>query len=361
MELQFFYKLALAYISGGICVSVVFFIYEVKLYFENKKISSHFFITIPVFLSLVKIYTMLQLQRENLNYPLDYFGFITLHFLFAPAMYFHIRSMVSSTTPKIWILLFGISSPVLFLDYIFCNYPKFYLSSFGSVDVYLQILFFINVGLFIYSLKKTLEIINLAKLQFEENYILKVKEYCHLSIIVFITGSSALFFKSQFLFTITGLLLSTAGNIILFYLFRYPEFFYSDSYRLISTGAKYSKTNLPKDDLDSIKEKLAQLMQSKKLYKDEDLRLEDVALELSISKHQLSRILNEEFGKNFYQFINSYRIEEAKKLLVANPVLPIIDITYEIGFKSTSAFYKNFSDYEKMSPNEYRKINTSNS
>jgi len=77
---------------------------------------------------------------------------------------------------------------------------------------------------------------------------------------------------------------------------------------------------------------------------------------LKIPKYQLTEVLNTTIGKNFFQFVNAYRVEEVKKMLVDPKNLYSIEaIGYECGFSSKSSFYKEFKRITGMTPAEYKK------
>ena len=82
-------------------------------------------------------------------------------------------------------------------------------------------------------------------------------------------------------------------------------------------------------------------MKEEKPFADEDLTLQSFAEELEIKSHQLSQILNEILGKNFFQFVNGYRIEEAKNLLKEERERNILWVAYAVGFNSKSSFNKS--------------------
>jgi AraC-like DNA-binding protein len=73
--------------------------------------------------------------------------------------------------------------------------------------------------------------------------------------------------------------------------------------------------------------------------------------------HKLSQVINESFNQNFYDYINTYRIEESKRLL-QNPEsekYKIISIAYDSGFSTKSAFYNAFRKNTGITPGEYQK------
>src|SRR5690606_1509690 len=90
---------------------------------------------------------------------------------------------------------------------------------------------------------------------------------------------------------------------------------------------------------------------------DPDINIETMARRLSLPERTLSRILNQHFGKNFFEFINEHRIEEAKRLL-ADPEKKdwnMLDILAEAGFSSKSTFNAIFKKYVGQTPSQYRK------
>ena len=81
---------------------------------------------------------------------------------------------------------------------------------------------------------------------------------------------------------------------------------------------------------------------------------------LSVPQHHLSQILNEKLNQNFFDFVNNYRIQEAKKLLVSpdGGLLTILAIAEEVGFNSKSAFNNAFKKVTNTTPSEFRKNNS---
>jgi AraC-like DNA-binding protein len=120
---------------------------------------------------------------------------------------------------------------------------------------------------------------------------------------------------------------------------------------------KYEKSTLTKDRADRYVRRLVETMEKEKLYLDSDLTLQKLAQRLSIHPHHLSQIINERLNQNFFDFINSYRVEEAKKRLIdpSEKHFSIIAIAVEVGFNSKSAFNAVFKKYVNMTPSEWRK------
>lgn len=99
---------------------------------------------------------------------------------------------------------------------------------------------------------------------------------------------------------------------------------------------------------------LEQLMDDKQLFRNPNLKLQDLAQELRLSPHQLSQFLNDHLSKNFTQFVNEYRIDEACRLLETDTLLSIEGIGDEVGFNSKSTFFSAFKKVKGLTPAKYR-------
>lgn len=122
---------------------------------------------------------------------------------------------------------------------------------------------------------------------------------------------------------------------------------------------RYYKSGLKKEQVDLIKNKLIGLMESEKYYLDNKLSLNQLAKHIEINPNYLSQVINEHYSKNFYDFVNSYRIEEFKTKS-KDPKFKnysILALALECGFNSKSAFYSVFKKQLGVSPTEFLKIN----
>jgi|GEM_PF-2812314 len=109
-------------------------------------------------------------------------------------------------------------------------------------------------------------------------------------------------------------------------------------------------------DTVSLEETIQRMMKEVKIYRRDTLTLHSLAEELDITSHQLSEFLNRFRQQNFNIFINSYRIAEAKDILLKEPEASIISIAYRVGFNSPSTFYDAFKKETGIKPGEFRKI-----
>ncbi|PKA14863.1 helix-turn-helix domain-containing protein [Leptospira haakeii] len=138
---------------------------------------------------------------------------------------------------------------------------------------------------------------------------------------------------------------------------RYPAYFQNLQEVARVTFQKYSRSLLQGMDIITLKENLLKEMEVEKIYKDEDLSLASLADELGLSSHQLSELINQEMGKNFSAFVNEYRIREACELLTKNKESSVLDIAYEVGFRSKTSFHRAFQKEVGVPPSEYREKN----
>lgn len=104
-------------------------------------------------------------------------------------------------------------------------------------------------------------------------------------------------------------------------------------------------------------EKVVQYMIDKKPYLDAELTLTSLAKDLSMSRSQLSQLVNDGMGENFYDFVNKYRVEEVKRLMTALETknFSLLGIALEAGFKSKSTFNLIFKRFTGLTPSEYKK------
>jgi len=116
--------------------------------------------------------------------------------------------------------------------------------------------------------------------------------------------------------------------------------------------------NIKKAISDESTVSLTSYMQSKEPHLDFELTLQKLAAQINMPEKELSVLINQKIGKHFFDFINEYRIEDAKRLLKDNPQLTVLEILYQVGFSSKSSFYTAFKKETGLTPLEYRKSNT---
>ena len=96
-------------------------------------------------------------------------------------------------------------------------------------------------------------------------------------------------------------------------------------------------------------------MESHKPHLNPELNLELFSREIGIHQRVISKVINSVFNQNFFGFINSYRITEAKKAL-ENPAnkQTILEILYNAGYNNKSVFNTSFKKETGLTPTQYR-------
>ena len=124
----------------------------------------------------------------------------------------------------------------------------------------------------------------------------------------------------------------------------------------IEDKPKYLSSSLSEDDAQKHLNNLLNLVEEEKPYLNEKLTVSDLAESLSISRHHLTQIINEKLNKNFYTFVNEYRIEEVKQMLFDEKKkhYTILAVAYECGFNSKSTFNTLFKRYTGQTPSEFK-------
>jgi AraC-like DNA-binding protein len=143
-----------------------------------------------------------------------------------------------------------------------------------------------------------------------------------------------------------------------------PEIFKATQ-EIEATEINENSATLPRNGnkFPELKEKLLYYMETNKPYLKSDLKISELADSLSVPYYHLSQLINDEFSINFYDFVNKYRVEEAKKLLIEDTRnYKILAIAYEVGFNSKATFNRVFKKATDLTPSEFKeKFSTSKS
>jgi len=173
---------------------------------------------------------------------------------------------------------------------------------------------------------------------------------------------------------------SIAGNLIMliitifitaYHLINQPEIFRKniemnqtiEDSEDSSASEKYARQSIDENMQDEYLAKVSSFMIEKKPYLEESITIKDLAEEINIPPHHLSIVINNRLNKNFYTFINEYRIKEAVSILddPENSDASIIAIAFRSGFNSKSTFNSVFKKITGLTPSEYRSRETSES
>ncbi|MBN8220020.1 MAG: AraC family transcriptional regulator [Spirochaetes bacterium] len=185
--------------------------------------------------------------------------------------------------------------------------------------------------------------------------------YFYLSLIIGIgfiatlIGSYGAWVGSVFLIELLGGVLGAC--IFGFYLVgqAFPWALYERKLEQEAAEPTASRTRLKDEDRVRIAAKLDILLNQERLYRRSDLTLSALAVAVGVTPHQLSEYLNRFEKKRFTAFLNNYRIEEAKRLFIADPKTNNIIVARETGFNSDTHFHFVFQGVAGISPGEFRR------
>ncbi len=139
--------------------------------------------------------------------------------------------------------------------------------------------------------------------------------------------------------------------------FRQPEIFNGIEQRKKEAEVKYTRSTLKPEQMPMLKERLILLMDEKKPFLDSELKIQQLSEMMSISSHQLSQLINEQLGLSYPEFIHTYRIREAERLL-SDPTYAetkILSIAFDVGYSNKATFNSAFKKLTGMSPLEYKR------
>ncbi len=121
-------------------------------------------------------------------------------------------------------------------------------------------------------------------------------------------------------------------------------------------GEKYQKSGLNDQQIQGMWDKLLTFMTTEQPYKDNELNLPQLAERVAIKPRDLSQLINSQFGSSFYDFINSYRVEAAKALLLESggKRRKMLDVAMTVGFNSQSTFYAQFKKQCGTTPKKFK-------
>ena len=285
--------------------------------------------------------------------------------LYGPILYLYVRRIVSKSSFKFIDFIHFI--PLIF---IIINRFKFYLTSTEEkiniihnnnftdflifknpyiIKIIIVLMFTYSVFI-LFSLKNNLKSRNQARwlkwLVFSFiGYVMSFTTYFILVYFDLLSKEADHFIGFSMLFFI---------GLLTYFGFFQPAVFEGLSIDKIIPFKKYKKTGLSKDVSFEHKNRLMDFMEKEKPYLDNQLRLDHLADKLNLSRHHISQVINEHFDASFFDFINSYRIEEAKIMLKDNYELSISDVSYSSGFNNRVSFYNAFKKSTGVTPSEFK-------
>ncbi|MEO6686688.1 MAG: helix-turn-helix domain-containing protein [Dyadobacter sp.] len=275
---------------------------------------------------------------------------LTACFFIGPLVYMFTKAeiMQISKLPRSWLIqLFLWLMVILSIGstYPYQYHPQFW-GKYIIPLIYLQWGVFLGLSLFLIS-SITGKIIKSETIKPSEKLVLAI---CGATTILFLSYVWAILNITKGSYIIGALWFSLIIYLVVFILINRKKT--NDLFSGSNNKSAERKTDLR--EVEQIIERLQKAMIEKSLFKNPNLKVNDVAREINISGHNLSRILNENIEKNFTLFVNEYRINEACKLLSQTTNITIEAIGEEVGFNSKSTFFATFKKIRGTTPSVYQ-------
>ena len=328
-----------------------------------------------------------------LNYLYEYFGWylisphliwtnVPLWFAVGPLFFLHGQTPFrKSAGPVITDLLHFIPSVV-----IIALFGEFYFSDSGAEKIaayedmfgkdynfdFVQVLYIIQIliyGFVSIRFNKS----GISKLQQNESDSSHVHlgflKNTYISLILYAASAGALaivlaLYQQQYgslmkYYNLVFLALASIVHVSTYHLLLYRSPGQTDALRVSSIQSKgigkYASSSLSSDELKDLLAMLETHITTQASFKNPNLRISDLANELGIPSHHISQCLNQVLEKNFFDFINEYRVEAVKQHLIDPGYrnYTLFAIASEVGFNSHSSFYRVFKKFTGITPKTY--------
>jgi len=313
--------------------------------------------------ALVMIHFLLSLT-STLSLPNIY----VFYYLLAPLLYIYTRSMCFKDfrLKPVYFLhgaifavtLLYVAFRMLFMEDAMEKWD-FYEYIISSVVLHVQIALYVIASL-----------ISIYRYRREIKNIYSAVERINLSWLLFIIFAFATMWFTDFIGFILDafsinlggtniylLVVSVSINLVFANYLVYKGLRQADAFSGLMDREKYSSSKIPDEESSKIVKRLKEAMQREKPYLNADLSIKDLSEHINIHPKFLSQIINSQFDQNFFDFVNFYRIEEAKHIIRNNTdeKMTILEILYEVGFNSKSAFNNAFKKNTGMTPSEFKR------
>ncbi|MBC2846665.1 helix-turn-helix domain-containing protein [Winogradskyella flava] len=163
------------------------------------------------------------------------------------------------------------------------------------------------------------------------------------------------FFNNQWDYMIS-FSMTLAIYTIGYFVYKEPQIFDGEFISEVFLPIENKKDSFEDNLINEFYNNLVNYIESEKPFKDNELRLANLADKVGYSTHLLSKVINKKSGKNFNSFINDYRLLEAEKLLQSNNNdHSVKTIYFDVGFNNKVTFYKAFKNKHNCTPTEYKR------
>lgn len=345
------------------------------LCFSKRRHKSNLYLSVFLFMLSLHIFVPIGNSALFSEYPFIVAGMSFFPFIYGPLVYHYFyHSLYPSIKPRIpfafhlvpgalecisLTVIYVITGPEVFrryLDDFFSGKPLILVTLFDTLKIISGVIY---CGLIIGLVKENL---GALKKWIEEKH---HKTWLTALIISFlscwITVAVLFIFRTTEAISTWSMTIIWIIQIIIFTIFLYVITFFTLKYPVIFAPQIVrqqikKKLNLSAPDIITIKEKLEAAM-GEEIFRDESLNLKKLAKKIETHQNILSYVLNEEYNKNFKEYINVHRLEAFKNDVASMDIKvdTILSLAYEAGFSSKSTFNRVFKEQFGITPSEYLK------
>lgn len=309
-----------------------------------------------ILLLIVGLCNSFLLKYVSYNIP----SFLILFILMAgPTLLFHIREyqVVGNSSKSQYLKHIYISIALAILAWLISN---------SGFELVVAIFVVLHFGYYLIEAVNTLSKKSVLKLNNDKIPISLIKRRWKLdfyvlvaTFFIYITAIVESFITEiKMLYRFTFIVMLLSSIILLVWLLvqriQYLYDFHKESYQ--NKNSKYKNSNLSQAKSLELSTKVKELMNTQKLYLDNEISLKLVANKLKVHPKLLSQAINENLKSNFFDYINALRIENAKDMLI-DPFYKeyrIYEVMYEVGFNSRSSFNTAFKKNTGMTARQFR-------
>ena len=290
------------------------------------------------------------------------------NFLYGPLIYLYVTSLSGQKTWK-KVLVHLVPFVIGFLsNSIFEIFHKGFLQNEMIYFLLFELLLIQMIGYTFFAalhLRKNSQSILSRQKTFTANDIVWLRYFISFLLLIycasFIISNAALFgySKLNFLHRYNQVLMMLSIYMVGYKMLLKPEFLLSQNpaYLLKEPANRYSRSGLTNEKAIAYLHSLQEYMTIHKPYLDPELSVHELSQKIGISKNHLTQVVNENLGKNFYEFANDYRIQEVKQLMSDQNFenLNLSALGLQSGFKSKTGFNTNFKKATGLTPSQWKK------
>ncbi len=341
-QLLFFFSALGAF--NGLILSL-YFLYFIK----NKNRATYFLSALILVISIrvaKSIFLIFYPETSDLFIQIG----LTACFLIGPFMYIYVRETIYLPNDKKWHWLLHIIPVIivmLLIGYFFPYSENRHLWKRTSFGIFGWALFLQWLS---YLILSALTIKSSFKKLLDMHQKISNQDFWLLNIVIGVGFIWLAYNTSEYTSYIVGALSFsfTLYLTILIWVFKRKKssLFFEDT-------AKYANKRIDSVEANIIEVKLNRLIKEDEIFKNPQLKLQNVAEQINETPHTLSEYLNDNLDISFSQFVNEHRIKKAKELLLTNTNYTIEAIGYESGFNSKSTFFTTFKKITGVTPTTY--------